>query len=91
MGLSVESQIEELEKGLKELRGFAALWEEQQYQLTRLHRAHQSKSTHGRKRDPLVLQTLYAPVEGNTRAKKWERVGRGAGWGEGIRKFQDSI
>jgi hypothetical protein len=28
---------------------------------------------------PLVLQTLYAPVQGNTRAKKWEWVNRGAG------------
>jgi hypothetical protein len=39
----------------------------------------------------LVLQTLYAPVQGNTRAKKWEWVGRGAGWGEGIGNIQDSI
>jgi hypothetical protein len=31
------------------------------------------------KRGSLVLQTLYAPVQGNTRAKKWEWVG---GWGE---------
>ena len=33
---------------------------------------------------PLVLQTLYASVQGNTRAKKWEWVGRGVGrrvWG----------
>jgi hypothetical protein len=35
------------------------------------------------KRGPLVLQTLYAPEEGNTSAKKWEWVGRGAGWVEG--------
>jgi hypothetical protein len=33
------------------------------------------------KRGPLVLQTLYAPVQGNTRAKKWEWVGRRAGGG----------
>ena len=36
------------------------------------------------KRGPLVLQTLYAPVQGNARAKKWEWVGRGVGvrvWG----------
>jgi hypothetical protein len=31
------------------------------------------------KRGPLVLQTLYAPVQGNARAKKWEWVGRGVG------------
>ena len=36
------------------------------------------------KRGPLVLQTLYAPVQGNARAKKWECVGRGAGRGEGV-------
>jgi hypothetical protein len=34
------------------------------------------------KRGPLVLQTLYASVQGNTRAKKWEWVGRGVGAGE---------
>jgi hypothetical protein len=41
----------------------------------------------------LVFQTLYAPVQGNTRAKKWEWewVGRGAGWEEGIGNFLDSI
>jgi hypothetical protein len=36
------------------------------------------------KRGPLVLQTLYASVRGNTRAKKWEWVVRGVGgrvWG----------
>jgi hypothetical protein len=30
---------------------------------------------------PLVLQTLYASVQGNKRAKKWEGVGRGGGYG----------
>jgi hypothetical protein len=43
------------------------------------------------KRGPLVLQTLYAPVQENTRAKKWEWVGRGAGVAEGIVDFQESI
>ena len=36
------------------------------------------------KRGPLVMQTLYASVQGNTRAKKWEWVGKGVGervWG----------
>jgi hypothetical protein len=32
----------------------------------------------------LVLQNLYAPVQGNARAKKGEWVGRGAGRREGI-------
>ena len=31
------------------------------------------------KRGPLVLQTLYAPIQGNARDKKQEWVGRGAG------------
>jgi hypothetical protein len=39
----------------------------------------------------LVLQTLYAPIQGNTRAKKWKWVGRGAGWREGIGNFWDAI
>ena len=37
------------------------------------------------------LQTLYASVQGNARAKKWKWVGRGAGQGEGIGDLQDSI
>jgi hypothetical protein len=36
---------------------------------------------------PMVLQTLYAPVQGNARAKKWEWVGRGTERGEGIGDF----
>jgi hypothetical protein len=40
-------------------------------------------------RGPLDLQTLYAPVQGNTRAKKGEWVGRGVGMGMG--DFWDSI
>jgi hypothetical protein len=36
------------------------------------------------------LQTLYASVQGNARAKKWECVGRGFG-GEGMGDFCDSI
>jgi hypothetical protein len=34
------------------------------------------------------MQTLYAPVQGNARAKKWEWVGRK--W-EGMGDFWDSI
>jgi hypothetical protein len=33
-------------------------------------------------RSPLDTQTLYAPVQGNARAKKWEWVGRKVGGGE---------
>jgi hypothetical protein len=39
----------------------------------------------------LVLQRSYAPVQGNARARKWEWVGWGAGRGEGIGDFRDSI
>jgi hypothetical protein len=38
---------------------------------------------------PLVLQTLYASVQGNARAKKWECVSRGRG--EGMGDFWNSI
>jgi hypothetical protein len=41
------------------------------------------------KRDPLVLQTLYASVHGKARAKKWKWVGRGVRGGLG--DFWDSI
>jgi hypothetical protein len=37
------------------------------------------------------LQTLYASVQGNVRAKKWEWVGRGVGGVEGMGDFWDSI
>jgi hypothetical protein len=37
---------------------------------------------------PLVLQGLYAPVQGNARARKWEWVDLGAGQKEGIGDFQ---
>ena len=43
------------------------------------------------KRGPLDTQTLYAPVQGNTRAKKWEWVGRGVGGGRVWGNFWDSI
>jgi hypothetical protein len=40
---------------------------------------------------PLVLQRSYAPVQGNARARKQQWVGWGAGQGEGIGDFQNSI
>ena len=40
---------------------------------------------------PLVLQGLYAPVQENARARKQEWVSCGAGLGEGIEYFWDSI
>jgi hypothetical protein len=80
--------MEELEKAPKELKGSATLWVEQQYELTSIPRAcvsncicsrrWPSRPSLGREAGPLVLQTLYAPVQENARAKKWEWVGRGA-------------
>jgi hypothetical protein len=40
---------------------------------------------------PLGIANLYAPVQGNARAKKQEWVGSGAGRGEGIGNIRDSI
>jgi hypothetical protein len=40
---------------------------------------------------PLVLGRSYASVQGNARDRKQEWVGWGAGWGEGIGGFRDSI
>jgi hypothetical protein len=40
---------------------------------------------------PLVLGRSCAPVQGNARTRKQEWVGWGAGWGEGIGDFWDSI
>ena len=40
---------------------------------------------------PLVLQRLYALVQGNAMARKREWVGWGAGQGESIGDFRDSI
>jgi hypothetical protein len=44
---------------------------------------------HHWKERPVGLATLYASVQGNTRAKMWEWVGRGVGKG-GMGDFWDS-
>jgi hypothetical protein len=36
---------------------------------------------HHWKERPIGTQTLYAPVQGNARAKKWEWAGGGGGYG----------
>jgi hypothetical protein len=47
---------------------------------------------HHWKERPLGLANFIClSTGGNARAKKWEWVGRGAGRGEGIGDFQDSI
>jgi hypothetical protein len=40
---------------------------------------------------PLGLANFICPSTEERRAKKWEWVGRRAGWGESIGNFQDSI
>jgi hypothetical protein len=79
--------MEELEKIPEELKGSATLYVEPHYELTSTPElftlaAYVSKDGlvgHHGKRGPLDMQTLYAPVQGNTRAKKWEWVVRGVG------------
>jgi hypothetical protein len=81
--------MEELEKVPKELKGSATLQVEQHYELTSTPElltlaAYVSKEclvSHHWKERPLDTQTLYAPVQGNARAKKGEWVGRGVGVG----------
>jgi hypothetical protein len=71
---------------------------EQQYELTSTREllslaAYVSKDGlvgHHCKERPMDLQTLYAPVQGNTRAKKGQWVGRGLG-GVGLGDLWDSI
>ena len=79
--------MEELEKVPKELKGSATLQVEQHYELTSTPElltlaAYVSKddlvAING-KRGPLDLQTLYAPVQGNTSAKKGEWACSGVG------------
>ena len=76
--------MEELEKIPKELKGFATLQVEQQYELpstpqsscVQLHMYQEmAQSAISGKRGPLVVQTLSASVQGNARAKKWEWMG----------------
>jgi hypothetical protein len=79
--------MKEIEKVPKELKGSATLWEELQYELTSTHplrvcvsscicsREWPSRSSI----ETLVLQRLYAPVQGYARARKQEWVGWGAG------------
>ena len=75
--------MEELEKVPKELKGSATLQVEQQYELpstpelltlaVMYQKMAQSAITG--KRGPLDMQTVYGPVQGNARVKKWEWVG----------------
>jgi hypothetical protein len=91
--------MEELEKVPKELKRSATLYEKQQYELSSTpelmflaaYVAEDGLVGHHWEERTLVLQRLYAPVQGNFRARKLEWVGRGAGWGECIGDFQDSL
>jgi hypothetical protein len=93
--------MEKLEEAPKELKGSAALWVEKQYELTSTPRAciyscmcsrrWPSLPSLGREAPWYCKLYMYAPVQGNARAKKQRWVGRGAGRGKGIGNFQDSI
>jgi hypothetical protein len=93
--------MEKLEKAHKELKGSATLQVEQQYELISTGGAHVSSCICSRRwptrpslgREPPWSYKLYMPqYKGmNARAKKQERVDRGAGLGEGIGDFWDSI
>jgi hypothetical protein len=81
--------MEKLEKAPMELKGSATLEVEQQYELTSIRGAHVSSCICSRRwlsqpslgREAPWSYKLYAPVQGNARAKKREWVGRGAGGG----------
>jgi hypothetical protein len=68
----VESPVEELEKGLKKLRGFAAPWREQQCQPARLPAVSEDCTTHQsvNMEIPMALET-YLPEEGLV-GHQWE-------------------
>jgi hypothetical protein len=55
------------------------------------HEAEDGLVSHQWEERPLVLRRLYAPVQGNARARKREWVGWEAGRGEGIGGLGDSI
>ena len=88
--------MEKLEKAPKELKGSATLQVEQQYELTSTPRTCVSSCICTRRwpsqpslgREAPRSCKLYMP---QYRAKKWEWVGGGAGRGEGIGNFRDSI
>ena len=58
IGLSTGPLIKELEKGPKELKGFAAPWEEQQYEPTNIPRAPRDLTTNQR----VHMEGLKAPT-----------------------------
>jgi hypothetical protein len=79
--------MEQLEKVPKELKGSATLQVEQHYELVSTQElltlaTYVSKDGlvgHQWKERSIGLETLYAPVPGNARAKKWEWVRRAVG------------
>jgi hypothetical protein len=89
--------MEELEKVSKELKGSATLYVEQQHELISTPRACVSSYIYSRRWPSRPSLGREAPwscklyMQGNTRAKKWEWVCTGAGWGEGIGDVRYSI
>ena len=72
IGLSAGSRMEELEKGLKELRGFAAPWGEQQCQQARPPGVLRDRTTNQRvhMEGPMVLVAYVA--EDGLIGHQWE-------------------
>jgi hypothetical protein len=93
--------MKELEKVPKELKWSATLKEEQRYELNSTPHtpelslvafvAEDGLDGHQWEERPLVLGRPHTPVQVNARARNWEWVGWGAGKGESIRGFGDSI
>jgi hypothetical protein len=86
IGWNTGPPMEELEKVPKELKGSATLYSDQEYELTSTPRALVSSCIFSRRwpswpslgRQAPWSCKLYIPqYRGNTRAKKWECVGRG--------------
>jgi hypothetical protein len=81
--------MEELKKVPKELKGTAALYLEQHYELTStpelvslaVYVSKDGLVGHHWKERSIGLANFICPVQGNARAKKGEWVGRGVGVG----------
>ena len=80
LSLAWRSPMEELEKGQKELRGFAAPWKEQQYQQARPPGAPRNWTTNQRihMEIPMALATYVA--EDGLVGHQWEERPSGLSW-----------
>jgi hypothetical protein len=91
--------MEKLERAPKELKGYATLYVEQQYDLTSIARVCVSSCICSRRwpsrpslgREAPWSCKLYMPQSGICQGHEVGMGVRGAGWREGIGNFQDSI